>query len=41
MARVSYDGNSGNSVGVDELYYRFPLGDNLKFQVDADNLELV
>ncbi len=40
MARVGYDGDSGNNVAVDELYYRFKLGDNFTFQVDADNLEL-
>lgn len=39
MTRLAYDGDEGNAVQVDKLYYRFPLGDNLQVQVDAVNLE--
>lgn len=35
MARLGYDGDQSNNMNVDQLYYRFPVGDNLKFQVDA------
>jgi len=33
--RLSFDGNESNAVNVDHLYYRFPLGDKLRIQVDA------
>ncbi|EKQ66853.1 carbohydrate-selective porin [Leptolyngbyaceae cyanobacterium JSC-12] len=33
--RLSFDGNESNAVNVDHLYYRFPLGQNLRIQVDA------
>ena len=39
MTRTSYDGTNGNSVAIDELFYRFPLGKNLKIQIDATNTE--
>ncbi len=38
-ARLGYDGDNGNNVEIDELYYRFKLGENFTFQVDATNLE--
>ena len=38
--RLGFDGNEGNSVLIDKLYYRFPLGDKLRVQIDAANLEL-
>ena len=34
MARLSFDGDNGNSVEVDKLYYRFPLG-KARVTVDA------
>jgi len=39
--RLSVDGvtGSGNAVEVDKLFYRFPVGQNLRIQVDAVNLE--
>lgn len=43
--RLSFDGGSGtggaadNSVRLDKAYYRFPIGQNLRIQVDANNLE--
>jgi hypothetical protein len=39
MTRLSYDGGQNNSVIVDKLYYRFPLGDNIRIQIDAINNE--
>jgi len=39
MTRLSFDGNNGNSVEIDELYYRFPVGQNLRLQIDATNTE--
>ena len=39
MTRLSFDGNNGNDVELDELWYRFPLGKNLTVQIDAFNGE--
>jgi hypothetical protein len=33
--RLSFDGNESNNVNLDYLFYRFPLGDKLRIQVDA------
>ena len=38
MTRLSYDGNEGNSVIADKVFYRLPLG-NLTLTVDAINGE--
>ncbi len=35
MSRLSFDGDNGNSVEVDKLYYRFPLTDSARITVDA------
>jgi len=35
MTRLGFDGNNGNDVEIGELWYRFPLGDNLLVQIDA------
>lgn len=35
QTRLSFDGNESNAVNVDHLFYRFPLGQNLRIQVDA------
>ncbi|MGA7932395.1 MAG: iron uptake porin, partial [Kovacikia sp.] len=40
QTRLAFDGNDGNAVGVDKLYYRFPVGDKLRIQVDALNDEV-
>ena len=40
MTRLSFDGSENNIVGVDKLYYRFPLGNNLRIQIDAINDEV-
>ncbi|MBF2025650.1 MAG: carbohydrate porin [Oscillatoriales cyanobacterium C42_A2020_001] len=37
--RLSFDGNNGNAIEVDKLYYRFPVGDKLRIQVDAFGTE--
>ncbi len=38
MTRLSYDGDEGNAIFVDKLYYRFPLG-KATIQVDASGGE--
>lgn len=38
--RLSYDGDEGNSVSVDKVFYRFPVGQNLRIQIDAINAEI-
>ena len=37
--RLGFDGNEGNAVQIDKLFYRFPLGDKLTVQIDALNDE--
>jgi hypothetical protein len=39
MTRLGYDGDEDNSVKVDKLFYRFPMGDKLTFQIDATGAE--
>ena len=40
MTRLGYDTDTGNNqVFIDELWYRFPVGNLLTFQVDATNAE--
>jgi Carbohydrate-selective porin, OprB family/S-layer homology domain len=34
MARLGFDGDNANAVQLSKLYYRFPLGEKLEFQVD-------
>ncbi|NDJ17498.1 iron uptake porin [Myxacorys almedinensis] len=36
MTRLSYDGNEGGQVGIDDLFYRFPLGDNTRVWLIAN-----
>jgi hypothetical protein len=38
MTRLSYDGDEGNAVFIDKLYYRFPVGKAM-IQVDASGGE--
>ncbi|TBR59841.1 hypothetical protein B4U84_02690 [Westiellopsis prolifica IICB1] len=33
MTRLGFDGDEDNDVGISELYYKFPVGDKLKFIV--------
>jgi hypothetical protein len=44
MTRFGFDGNTtgaagANAFGIDDLYYRFPIGDNLRVQVDATAMD--
>ncbi|MCL6435657.1 MAG: iron uptake porin [Leptolyngbyaceae cyanobacterium HOT.MB2.61] len=39
MARLSFDEPLNNSLQVDKLYYRFPVGDKLRIQIDASKQE--
>ncbi|MDX2228294.1 MAG: iron uptake porin [Leptolyngbyaceae cyanobacterium bins.349] len=41
QTRLSVDGvtGGGNAVEIDKLFYRFPVGQNLRVQIDAVNLE--
>ncbi|NEQ65870.1 MAG: iron uptake porin [Symploca sp. SIO2D2] len=40
MTRLSFDGSNDNSVDIGELWYRFPVGENLTFQIDATSGDL-
>jgi len=37
--RLGFDDGGGNAIGIDELNYRFPLGDKLRVQIDATKNE--
>lgn len=39
MTRLGVDGDEGNAVRIDELWYRFPIGNKLRVQIDATNGE--
>ena len=39
MTRLGFDDTDNNNIAIDELWYRFPLGDNVMIQVDATNAE--
>ncbi|MEA5574257.1 iron uptake porin [Calothrix sp. UHCC 0171] len=39
MTRLSFDGDNGNDVVIDKLWYRFPLSDALSVKVDANSGE--
>ena len=39
MARLAYEAAEDNIFKIDELWYRFPVGDRLTVQIDADNGE--
>jgi len=36
MTRLGFDSDNGNDVELDELWYRFPIGDNIRVQFDAN-----
>jgi len=40
MTRLSFDGSNDNSVDIGELWYRFPVSENLTFQIDATSGDL-
>lgn len=37
--RLAFDGNNNNAVEIDKVFYRFPIGDKLRIQVDAFGTE--
>ncbi len=39
MTRLGYDTDTDNAFRLDELWYRFPVGNQLRIQVDATNAE--
>ncbi|MEQ9481115.1 iron uptake porin [Coleofasciculus sp. F4-SAH-05] len=39
MTRLGFDGDNGNDVEIDELWYRFPLGEKISVQIDATGVE--
>jgi len=39
MTRLAFDGDNGNDVEIDELWYRFPIGEKFLVQIDATNVE--
>lgn len=39
MARLSFDNNTGNNVGIDKINYAFNLSDAIRVKVDANNGE--
>jgi hypothetical protein len=39
MTRLSVDGNENNAVTVDDLFYKFPIGKNLKVTVMASSAD--
>ncbi len=40
MTRLGFDGDEDNQVGLDDLYYQFPLGDKVRVTFSAANTEL-
>jgi len=38
--RLGFDGSENNAAFVDKAFYRFPIGQNLRIQVDAFNAEI-
>jgi hypothetical protein len=40
MTRLGFDGDNDNQVGIDDLYYYFPLGDKVKVTLAAAETEL-
>ncbi|MGQ4646147.1 iron uptake porin [Lyngbya aestuarii] len=39
MARLGYDANNGNDIEINDLIYRTPVGDNLRFWIGASGFE--
>lgn len=39
MTRLSFDGDNGNDVEIDELWYRFPIGEKFLVEIDATGAE--
>ncbi|MBE9205981.1 carbohydrate porin [Nostoc sp. LEGE 06077] len=40
MTRLGFDEDTGNNVGLDEVYYAFPIGDRIKTTLAIAELEL-
>jgi Carbohydrate-selective porin, OprB family/S-layer homology domain len=40
MARLGYEASGGNNVTIDEIYYRFPIGDKGRVWVGAQGLDI-
>ncbi|WP_017318648.1 iron uptake porin [Mastigocladopsis repens] len=40
MTRLGFDGDEDNDLGLDDLYYQFPLSDKMRVTVSAANTEL-
>lgn len=40
MARLAFDNNNGNDIELDDLYYRFPVGENITAMVGTNGLDL-
>jgi hypothetical protein len=40
LTRLGFDGDEGNSVGVDKINYAFNLTDKVRIKIDANNAEL-
>lgn len=40
MARLAFDTNSENSIEINDLSYRFPLGDNIRIWLGANGTDL-
>ncbi|OAB60658.1 hypothetical protein AY599_10925 [Leptolyngbya valderiana BDU 20041] len=39
MTRLGFDGDSGSDVQIDDLFYRFPVGDNVNVFLAANSFE--
>lgn len=40
MTRLGFDEDTGNEVGLDEIYYTFPIGENIKTTIAIAEMEL-
>ncbi|WP_045055594.1 iron uptake porin [Aliterella atlantica] len=40
MSRLGFDISNNNNLELDQVFYRFPIGDRIVVQVDATNVEL-
>ncbi|WP_026733309.1 iron uptake porin [Fischerella sp. PCC 9605] len=41
MTRLGFDGDEDNQIGIDDLYYYFPLGDKVRVTLAAAETEMV
>jgi hypothetical protein len=40
MTRLGFDEDTGNDIGLDEVYYSFPIGDSIKTTIAISEMEL-